>query len=109
MSGSKPNEKWMSDITYIKVERGFVYLAVIMDLLSRKIVGWLLDATMTNQLIIDAIEMAGASCKVEPGLILHSDRGVRYRPGEHPALLLDKGIRPSMSCKGKCWDNAVME
>ncbi|WP_346837982.1 IS3 family transposase [Microbulbifer sp. SAOS-129_SWC] len=105
----KPDEKWVSDITYIKVEKGFVYLAVIMDLFSRKIVGWSLDSTMTNQLIIDAFEMAVASRKVEPGLILHSDRGVQYRSGEYQALLLDEGIRPSMSRKGNCWDNAAME
>ena len=108
-SASKPDEKWVSDITYIKVERGFVYLAVIMDLFSRKIVGWSLDTTMTNQLIIDAFEMALSSRKVEPGLILHSDRGVQYRSGEYQHLLLSEGIRPSMSRKGNCWDNAAME
>jgi len=88
-SATKPNEKWVSDITYIKIEKGFVYLAVIMDLFSRKIIGWSLDTTMTNQLIIGAFEMAVASRQVEPGLILHSDRflpavvhGVRH-PGEH--------------------------
>ncbi len=108
-SASKPNEKWVSDITYIKVEKGFVYLAVIMDLFARKIIGWSLDTTMTNQLIMDAFTMAVASRKVEPGLILHSDRGVQYRSGEYQALLLNEGIRPSMSRKGNCWDNAAME
>lgn len=108
-NASRPDEKWVSDITYIKVERGFVYLAVIMDLFSRKIIGWSLDTTMTNQLIIDAFNMAVASRKVEPGLILHSDRGVQYRSGEYQALLLHEGIRPSMSRKGNCWDNAAME
>jgi putative transposase len=106
---SKPNEKWVSDITYIKVERGFVYLAVIMDLFSRKIIGWSLDITMTNQLIIDAFEMAVASRSTEPGLILHSDRGVQYRSGDYQHLLLSEGIQPSMSRKGNCWDNAAME
>jgi putative transposase len=108
-SASKPDEKWVSDITYIKIERGFVYLAVIMDLFSRKIIGWSLDTTMTNQLIMDAFRMAVATRKVEPGLILHSDRGVQYRSGEYQALLLNEGIRPSMSRKGNCWDNAAME
>ena len=108
-SASKPDEKWVSDITYIKVEKGFVYLAVIMDLFSRKIIGWSLDTTMTNQLIMDAFRMAVVSRKVEPGLILHSDRGVQYRSGEYQALLLNEGIRPSMSRKGNCWDNAAME
>ena len=106
---SKPNEKWTSDITYIKVEKGFVYLAVIMDLFSRKIIGWSLDTTMTNQLIIDALNMAVLSREVEPGLILHSDRGVQYRSGEYQNLLLTEGIKPSMSRKGNCWDNAAME
>ena len=108
-TASKPDEKWVSDITYIKVEKGFVYLAVIMDLFSRKIIGWALDTTMTNQLIMDAFKMAVAAREVEPGLILHSDRGVQYRSGEYQALLLDEGVRPSMSRKGNCWDNAAME
>ena len=108
-TASKPDEKWVSDITYIKIEKAFVYLAVIMDLFSRKIIGWSLDSTMTNQLIIDAFEMAVASRNVEPGLILHSDRGVQYRSGEYQALLYDEGIQPSMSRKGNCWDNAAME
>jgi len=106
---NQPNEKWVSDITYIKLERGFVYLAVIMDLFSRKIIGWSLDTTMTNQLIMDAFNMAVATRKVEPGLILHSDRGVQYRSGEYQHLLIKKKIRPSMSRKGNCWDNAAME
>ena len=108
-TASRPDEKWVSDITYIKVEKGFVYLAVVMDLFSRKIVGWSLDTTMTNQLIIDAFNMARGSRNVEPGLILHSDRGVQYRSGEYQALLLSEKIRPSMSRKGNCWDNAAME
>ena len=108
-TASKPNEKWTSDITYIRLERGFVYLAVIMDLFSRKIIGWSLDTTMTNQLIMDAFNMAVATRKVEPGLILHSDRGVQYRSGEYQYLLINEGIKPSMSRKGNCWDNAAME
>ena len=108
-TATRPNEKWVSDITYIKVEKGFVYLAVIMDLFSRKIIGWSLDTTMTNQLIIDALEMALALRKVEPGLILHSDRGVQYRSSEYQNLLLNEQIRPSMSRKGNCWDNAAIE
>lgn len=108
-SAKKPDEKWVSDITYIKVEKGHVYLAVIMDLFSRKIIGWSLDTGMTNQLIIDAFNMAVANRNVEPGLILHSDRGVQYKSGEYQHLLLSEGIRPSMSRKGNCWDNAAME
>ena len=106
---SKPNEKWVSDITYIKVERGHVYLAVIMDLFSRKIIGWSLDTTLSTKLVIDAFYMAVKSRKVEPGLILHSDRGTQYRAGDYVNLLIEEGIKPSMSRKGNCWDNAAME
>lgn len=105
----RPNEKWVSDITYIKIDRGFVYLAVIMDLFSRQIIGWALDTSMTTDLIVEAFDMAVATRNVRPGLILHSDRGVQYRSGEYQGLLLDEGIRPSMSRKGNCWDNAAME
>lgn len=108
-TASRPNEKWVSDITYIKLERGFVYLAVIMDLFSRKIIGWALDSSMTNALIIEAFNMAVAVRKVEPGLLLHSDRGVQYRSGEYQHHLIKAGIEPSMSRKGNCWDNAAME
>ena len=108
-SASKPNEKWVSDITYIKVKRGHVYLAVIMDLFSRQIIGWAMDMTMTTELIIEAFQLAVAKRHVQPGLILHSDRGVQYRSGEYQRKLLDEDIQPSMSRKGNCWDNAAME
>lgn len=108
-TATKSNEKWVSDITYIKVDKGHVYLAVVMDLFSRKIIGWSLDSTMTNQLIMDALNMALAARNVEPGLILHSDRGVQYRSSEYQRLLLAEEIKPSMSRKGNCWDNAAME
>jgi len=108
-TASKPDEKWVSDITYIKVERGYVYLAVVMDLYSRRIIGWSLDKTMTNTLIMDAFKMATAARNAKPGLIVHSDRGVQYRSCEYHDLLYDKGAQPSMSRKGNCWDNAAME
>jgi transposase InsO family protein len=105
----KPNAKWVSDITYIPVRGGHVYLAVIMDLFSRKIIGWSLDKTMTTDLIKDAFTMAVASRKCEPGLILHSDQGVQYRSREYVLAVNDEGIIPSMSRRGNCWDNAAME
>lgn len=108
-TASKPNEKWVSDITYIKVRKGHVYLAVILDLFSRKIIGWAMDVHMTTDLILEAFEMAVSKRKVEPGLILHSDRGVQYRSGEYQRKLLDHKIKPSMSRKANCWDNAVVE
>ena len=106
---SRPNEKWVSDITYIRLEHGFVYLAVIMDLFSRKIIGWALDKHMTNALILEAFNMAVASRQVTPGLILHSDRGVQYRSSEYQHHLIKAGVIPSMSRKGNCWDNAAIE
>ncbi len=108
-TAKRPNEKWVSDITYIKVDRGHVYLAVVMDLFSRKIVGWSLDATLTNKIVVDAFDMAVANRGVKPGLILHSDRGVQYRSGDYQQRLHKVGVRPSMSRKGNCWDNAAME
>lgn len=108
-AASRPNEKWVSDITYIKIARGYVYLAVIMDLFSRRIIGWALDNQMTTDLVIEAFDMAVASRHTRPGLILHSDRGVQYRSSVYQGRLLDEGIRPSMSRKGNCWDNAAME
>lgn len=108
-TASRPNEKWVSDITYIKIHRGYVYLAVVMDLFSRQIIGWAMDKTMTTDLIIDAFNMAVAKRKVKPGLILHSDRGVQYRSGHYQRRLLDHQILCSMSRKRNCWDNAAME
>lgn len=108
-SATAPDEKWVSDITYIKLDRGFVYLAVIMDLFSRRIIGWALDTTMTTELICRAFHMATARRNAKPGLILHSDRGVQYRSSDYQGLLYDHDILPSMSRKGNCWDNAAME
>jgi putative transposase len=108
-TASKPNEKWVSDITYIDVDGEWMHLAVVLDLFSRQIVGWAVDETMTTELILDAFNMAVTRRQVTPGLILHSDRGVQYRAGEYQQALLDHKITPSMSRKGNCWDNAVME
>jgi transposase InsO family protein len=105
----KPNQKWVSDITYIPVRGGHVYLAVVMDIFSRKVIGWSLDKTMTTALVLDAFHMAGAQRDCEPDLILHSDQGVQYRAADYVLALHDDDIRPSMSRKGNCWDNAVME
>ena len=108
-SAIAPNQRWVSDITYIPVRGGHVYLAVVMDLFSRKIVGWSLDETMTTQLISDALKMALAGRECEPGLLLHSDQGVQYRAADYVLLQHDAGITRSMSRKGNCWDNAAME
>jgi len=105
----KPNEKWTSDITYIWVGSRWWYLATVMDLYSRRIIGWSLDNTMTESLIEDAVTMAFTRRDVKPGLIVHSDRGAQYRSQQYIDCLKEKGCRISMSRKGNCWDNAPME
>ncbi|QLZ68060.1 IS3 family transposase ISAzvi9 [Legionella sp. PC1000] len=105
----QPNEKWVSDITYIWTEEGWLYLAVVMDLYSRKIVGWALSERMTKELVIDALQMAIWSRKPTKGLVLHSDRGSQYCSYEYQQLLTQHGIVCSMSKRGDCYDNAAME
>jgi len=108
-TAEKPDEKWVSDITFINVDGDWLHLAVILDLFSRQIIGWAVDETMTTELILEAFNMAVTRRNVTPGLILHSDRGVQYRSNEYQEALLKHNITPSMSRKGNCWDNAVME
>jgi len=108
-SSTGPNRKWVSDITYIRLGRGWAYLAVVLDLYSRQVVGWALDTHMRETLILEALQMAWGRRQVDPGLLLHSDRGVQYRGNEYQQTLKDLGIQASMSRKGNCWDNAVME
>lgn len=108
---AKPNEKWTSDITYIWVKDKWMYLAVVMDLFSRKIVGWALREYMTEELIKEAFSVAAArrSFKKEDAPILHSDRGVQYRAQNYIDIVRSFGCQISMSRKGNCWDNAPME
>ena len=104
-----PNTKWVSDITYIKVNRTWLYLAVVLDLFSRKIIGWCLENHMRESLILNAFNMAVSSRDIEQGALIHSDRGVQYRGHEYQHVIKENGILCSMSRKGNCWDNAVME
>ncbi|MFL0809429.1 MAG: IS3 family transposase [Agarilytica sp.] len=104
-----PNEKWTSDITYIWVQDKWLYLATVMDLYSRRIVGWAFDTTMTEALVKSALEDALERRSITPGLILHSDRGVQYRSQKYIDFAKSKGCELSMSRKGNCWDNAPME
>jgi transposase InsO family protein len=106
---AKPNVAWVSDLTYVRTRSGWLYLACVMDLYSRKIVGWAMAASMPAQLVCDALQMAIASRRPAPGLIVHSDQGSQYASAEHSRLLQAHGLIPSMSRKGNCWDNAVME
>lgn len=106
---SKPNQKWVSDITYIKVGKIWLYLAVVMDLYSRKVIGWALDTQMQIELILEAFTMAVTVREIDDRLLLHSDRGVQYRGLEYQEALEAHDIQCSMSRKGNCWDNAAME
>jgi putative transposase len=106
---AQSNQAWTSDITYIRTQTGWLYLAAVMELHSRKIIGWAMDATMPAELVCRALRMAIGQRQPQAGLILHSDRGSQYASGEYQALLKQYGIVCSMSRKGNCWDNAVME
>lgn len=110
-TASKPGEKWVSDITYVKTSQGWLYLTIIMDLFYRKIIGWSMSTTMeAERTVIAAFKMAILNRPVTPlELIFHSDRGVQYACGEFRNLLKAYKIRQSMSRKGNCWDNAVAE
>ena len=103
------NMAWASDITYVRTRAGWLYLAAVMDLYSRKIVGWAMAQSMPAQLVCDAMRMAIAARQPKPGLVIHSDRGTQYASVEHALLLREHGFVASMSRKGNCWDNAVIE
>jgi len=105
----RPNEKWVTDITYIWVNGKWLYLAAVMDLFSKAIVGWALATHMMDSLIKDAFEMAVSRRKITADLIVHSDQGIQYRSNEYQQHLLSHGCLLSMSRKGNCWDNAAME
>jgi len=108
-SVDRANQKWVTDITYVWVEKQWLYLATVMDLFSRKIIGWSLDTSMTEQLITQAMQMAIKTRGVEADLVVHSDRGTQYRSNSYVNFLEKNHITRSMSRKGNCWDNAVME
>lgn len=104
-----PNRVWGTDITYLWTDEGWVYLAVVIDLYSRRVVGWAMDARMTKALVIRALMMAINLRKPPPGLIHHSDRGSQYASGAYQKLLNSRKMICSMSRKGNCWDNAPVE
>lgn len=103
------NQSWVADITYIRTRSGWLYLAAVMDLYSRKIVGWAMAPHMRAELVCGAMQLAITQRQPEPGLIAHSDRGSQYAGVTYQTLLTRHGLRCSMSRKGNCWDNAVME
>lgn len=106
---SGPNQKWVADITYIRTRQGWSYLATVMDLWHRKIVGWQVSKTIDAQLVSDALNRAIRQCRPGRQLIHHSDRGVQYASEKFQQLLGTHNIKCSMSRKGDCWDNAPAE
>lgn len=106
---SQRNETWTTDITYIPTAEGWLYLAVVEDLYTRKIVGWAMADHMESRLVVDALEMAVQRELPGEGLVAHSDRGVQYASDHYQQLLNKYDITCSMSRKGNCWDNAPME
>jgi len=108
-TATNPNERWSSDITYIKTRQGWLYLAVVMDLFSRRIVGWSMSRWITRHLVIDALKMATEQRLTDHCLIHHSDRGSQYTSDDFRDELEKHNIQCSMSGRGNCYDNAVVE
>jgi transposase InsO family protein len=104
-----PNQAWTGDITYLLTDEGWLYLAAIVDLGTRRIVGWAMSERMTAKLVCDALQMAYWRRRPPPGLLLHSDRGSQYASEEYRKLIGQFHMTQSMSRKGNCWDNAPME
>jgi transposase InsO family protein len=108
-TASRPNERWVTDITYVWTAEGWAYLAVILDLFSRAVVGWAIDASLATTLPLAALDQAVRRRRPGRGLLHHSDRGCQYTSAEYRRVLAELGVTVSMSRKGNCWDNAVAE
>ena len=106
---ARPDQAWAADITYVWTVAGWVYLAAVMDLCSRKIVGWSISQSLETSLVKEALKQALVVRRPAPGLLHHSDRGIQYASSAFRALLHSQNIVPSMSAKGNCYDNAAME
>ena len=106
---ASPNRVWASDITFIWTRDGWLYLAIVLDLCSRRVVGWSMKHTLDKSLVLDALHMGLVGRRPQLGLLHHSDRGSQYASGGYRDLLAEQGITCSMSRKGDCWDNAVAE
>ena len=107
--GWSPNQAWTTDITYLLTDEGWLYLAAIVDLGTRRIVGWAMSGRMSAKLVCDALQMAYWRRRPNAGLLMHSDRGSQYASNEYRKLLKQFHMTQSMSRKGNCWDNAPME
>lgn len=108
-TASEPNQKWVGDITYVSTDEGWLFLAVILDLFARKVVGWSMADNMKTALVCDALTMAVKGRNPPPGCLAHTDRGSQYASKAYQKLLDENGLTCSMSRKGECWDNAPME
>jgi len=106
---ARPNAVWAADLTYLPTTTGWVYLAVILDLYSRRVVGWAVRSSLQTDVVRAALYLAVGQRQPRPGLVHHSDRGVQYASADYQAVLAAHGIVPSMSRPGDCWDNAVAE
>jgi len=105
----RPNQKWCADITYIRTRQGWLYLAVVLDLYSRRVVGWSMSRWISQELVIDALKMGAGRRKVSPGILIHSDQGRQYTSRAYQRELKRLAARCSMSRQGDCWDNAPVE
>ena len=105
----QPNRIWVGDVTFIATREGWLYLAMLLDLYSRKVVGWSMSDKNNQALVLDALTMALEQRQPEPGLIHHTDRGQLYAARDYTTVLADHQIKPSMGRKGDCYDNAVAE
>lgn len=108
-TATAPNQKWVSDITYIWTDEGWLYLATVIDLYSRAVIGWSIQPTMTRELVSDALMMALWCRQFPRGVVCHSDRGSQYCSHDYQEILKKYGLICSMSRKGNCWDNACAE
>lgn len=106
---TKLDTRWCGDITYIRTWEGWAYLATVIDLASRRVVGWAIADHMRTDLVADALRMACAHRRPPAGVIFHSDRGCQYTSGDFAALAVELGVTLSVGRKGECWDNAVSE
>lgn len=104
-----PNTAWVTDITYIRTWQGWLYLAVVVDLYARRVVGWSMSASLSRELVLDALLMAVWRRKPDGRVIVHSDQGSQYGSDDFQRFCLDHNLEPSMSRRGNCWDNAVAE
>lgn len=104
-----PDRAWVTDITYIRTWQGWLYLAVVMDLFARKVVGWSMKPTLARELVLDAILMAVWRRKPKQSVLIHSDQGSQFGSDDWQRFCRDHDLEPSMSRRGNCWDNAVVE